>query len=89
MAGGPLGHLGAGCSGDSYRRVLLDCESAAVERLCVVGRLDILRRATWPTRGDSWASPGGQNGPSLSRLCTNPWGCLQPLRARTIHTGWT
>ena len=77
MAGGPLGHLGVGCSGDSYHRVLLDCEPAAVERLCVVGRLDILRRATWLTLGDSWASPGGQNG------------CLQPLRARTIHTGWT
>ena len=69
--------------------MLLDCASTADERLCLVGRLDVLRRATWPTRGDSWASHGARNGSSLSRICRSRWGYLQPLRAQAIHTGWT
>ena len=54
-----------------------------------MGRLDVLRRATWPTRGVSWASHGVRNGSSLSRICRSRWGYLQPLRAQAIHTGWT
>ena len=89
MAGGPFERLEVSCFGDSYRRVLLDCAATADERLYLVGRLDVLRRTTWTTQGDSWASHGARNGSSLSRICRSRWGYLQPLRAQAIHTGWT
>ena len=54
-----------------------------------MGRLDVLRQATWTTRGDSWASHGARNGASSSRICRNRWGYLRPLRAQATHTGWT
>ena len=63
--------------------------STADERLHLVGRLDVSRRTTWTTHGDSWATHGARNGSSSSHICRNRWGCLQSLRVQAIHTGCT